>query len=404
MRLGGIFLGVVLLLAASLRGNQEATNPFSSAKPTLAEEHGELVLTAADLVPGNEALVPAGQKLSAAESPTVTTNQPPTNGVAEKWDPAEILSPGLQSQSNMPPERRQFQEALDELRRQIETVAARNAQTIATGFSLIEPILLRHQNEGMEAVRKMNQTTRLAAGGLIAVMLVGIFAVVYIQMRSMNRIVEVFDAARHPGVAFGLRNAATALASSQLPEAASGAVEQATTRFLGAIDRLEHRILELERIAQHPPTEPEKKAPAPKVLAAPGQLADRPEVVRLSPAKAPRPVSAPGVATSHFSVLLGKGETLLYLGQAEQALQCFEEVLAANPNNSEAWINKGLALEQMQRLEAALESFNQALALDSSLTAAYLYKGGVCNQLQRHSEALECYEKALQAERITKAG
>jgi tetratricopeptide (TPR) repeat protein len=109
-----------------------------------------------------------------------------------------------------------------------------------------------------------------------------------------------------------------------------------------------------------------------------------------------RPTNPMRVPNAHSTVLVGKGGTLLHLGQTEQALQCFEEALATDVNNAEAWVNKGLALEQMQRLEEALESYDRALALDKSITAAYLYKGGVCNQLQRHSEALECYDRALQ--------
>ncbi|HMF88255.1 MAG TPA: tetratricopeptide repeat protein, partial [Gemmatimonadaceae bacterium] len=115
-----------------------------------------------------------------------------------------------------------------------------------------------------------------------------------------------------------------------------------------------------------------------------------------------KPVEAAD-AGSHTGLLLGKGQALLNLDQAEQALECFDEILALDPNNTEALLRRGLALERMESWEKALECYDRAIALDGALTVAYLYKGGVCNKLQRHREALESYEHALRAERRSRA-
>jgi len=76
-------------------------------------------------------------------------------------------------------------------------------------------------------------------------------------------------------------------------------------------------------------------------------------------------------------------------------LACFEEVLAVEPNNTEALIKRGQALEKLRRTQEAIESYDRVIAADSSLTVAYLYKGGVFNRLEQFDKALECYEQAL---------
>jgi tetratricopeptide (TPR) repeat protein len=395
---GASAVGLALSLAASLHGSEGAATSARPETPALREELRRGGLPLAQLAAVSDDRLPRVEQGVPPEKSTTTTNPATTNGVSDKLDLTETLSPGFQSKTNVQADWNQFQETLDELRRQIEAGAARNAQTIATGLSVIEPTLIRHQTEGMDMVRKLNQTTRLAVGGLVVVMLVGIFAAVFMLLRGMNRFVEVFAAARQPGT-LGVGSAVAALNPGGLHPGASGSVEQATARFLGAIDRLEHRIQGLEQTAQHHLSETERKKPSAKAATTERQAADRSESAQLSPGTALWPGSSAGKLTSHSSVLVGKGATLLHLGQAEQALQCFEEALASDPHHTEAWVKKGLALEQMQRLEEALESYDQALALDSSITAAYLHKGGVCNQLQRHSEALDCYEKALQTER-----
>jgi len=104
-------------------------------------------------------------------------------------------------------------------------------------------------------------------------------------------------------------------------------------------------------------------------------------------------------ALGRLELELGKGQSLLNLDQAGQALECFEKVLAEQPNNTDALLRKGMALEKLQEWERALECYDRVIVLDSSVTVAHLYRGGVCNRLERHREALESYEKALNAER-----
>jgi tetratricopeptide (TPR) repeat protein len=103
---------------------------------------------------------------------------------------------------------------------------------------------------------------------------------------------------------------------------------------------------------------------------------------------------------------LGKGQAMLNLGLARDAVECFEKAVVLNPDCApDAYVKRGMALEQLQQLEAAIESYDRALAAEPTLTLAYLYKGAACNRLQRYREALDCYDQALRCEqRVTDSG
>jgi tetratricopeptide (TPR) repeat protein len=99
-----------------------------------------------------------------------------------------------------------------------------------------------------------------------------------------------------------------------------------------------------------------------------------------------------------MSSLLGKGQALLSLGQAEEALVCFDQALDLQPSHAETLIKKGSALEKLNRLDEAIDCYDQAIAANNSMTLAYLYKGGLFNRMERYNEALACYELALKTQ------
>jgi tetratricopeptide (TPR) repeat protein len=61
---------------------------------------------------------------------------------------------------------------------------------------------------------------------------------------------------------------------------------------------------------------------------------------------------------------------------------------------TETLLRRAAGFEQSHRLEEALACYEQVLALDASLTEAYVGKGRVLNQLERYREALDCFEQA----------
>ncbi|MCG3147153.1 MAG: hypothetical protein PCFJNLEI_00590 [Verrucomicrobiae bacterium] len=102
--------------------------------------------------------------------------------------------------------------------------------------------------------------------------------------------------------------------------------------------------------------------------------------------------------SARVALLLGKGQALLNLKQVDTAIGCFDEIIALDPGNADAFVKKGAALEKLGRLDEAIECYDKAIAIDQSLTMAYLCKGGVFNRLERYNEAVECYEQALRAQ------
>jgi tetratricopeptide (TPR) repeat protein len=108
--------------------------------------------------------------------------------------------------------------------------------------------------------------------------------------------------------------------------------------------------------------------------------------------------TTPSSEAALISFLLGKGQSLLNLDKADEALACFDEVLGLRADHSEALVKKGTALEKLRRLNEAAECYDRAIAADHTLTIAYLCKGGLFNRMERYNEALECYELALRTQ------
>jgi len=160
----------------------------------------------------------------------------------------------------------------------------------------------------------------------------------------------------------------------------AGSASGPNKTLLATIDRLEQRVHELEETTI-------SEASDEIVVPRSGDEKKR----RRNSATERRPAD-------HVSVLISKGNVLLSLGKAEEALACFEQAIASSPNLPEAHLKKGLALERLKRLDDAVSSYDRAITLNKSLTQAYLSKGGIYNQQERYNEALECYEQALRSE------
>jgi tetratricopeptide (TPR) repeat protein len=201
------------------------------------------------------------------------------------------------------------------------------------------------------------------------------------QWRTINRLAEI-SAALPMAHALGAGPAVAALGAGDPHLVTISPPEQSNQRLLGALEQLEQRIHELEHTA-HPPLHagtslnPEAKGPSPPSNGEP---------------------TATAAEAARIALLLGKGQSLLNLDQAEEALGCFDQALALDPSHPEALVKKGAALERLRKLDEAIACYDRAIAADSLLTVAYLYKGGLFNRMERFGEALECYEQALRTQ------
>jgi len=338
-------------------------------------------------------------EMNAAEADAVSsqkTNEPPVTD--------------LRLSTNLEVEILLTRQALDQLRREVEQSAARNAAAITSSLSLVESTLARMHERQMQSAQSSNRTILIVAGAFAAVGLVCLLVISLVLMRAIGRFSEMAAHAPTQNHLLGSGQPVAALGAGEMATSRRGAAEEASSRFQSAIEQLQRRIVELEQSAQASVS----GNAVPISGAAPRTVSPRPmeeQVAATVDIQPLLPDDEPALATategsagaSRASVLLGKGQALLNLDSAEPALKCFDEALALEPANAEAYVKKGMALEKLQDWEQALESYNRAIEADQSMTVAYLYRGGVCNRLQRYREALESYEQALRTEKKSQA-
>jgi len=278
--------------------------------------------------------------------------------------------------------------ALERNRQETEALAAKNAEAVAARFKAIEEALTTKRVTELETMkgsmatleRSMESNNRMlmtVAGTIASVGFLVLLLTAYLQWRSVSRLAEF---------AAIVQSARVALPPPRPAEAqllGAGDVTQSGGRLTSALTQLEKRILELEHTTHTP--------------------AETKVVTAVSATETPPPNGVSGgnghhEQTGHDAVLLAKGQSLLSMDKAAEALECFEEILKTEPDHAEALVKKGIALEELRRLDEALQCYDHAIAANGELTIAYLQKGGLFNRLERYEEALQCYEQALQAQ------
>jgi tetratricopeptide (TPR) repeat protein len=263
--------------------------------------------------------------------------------------------------------------AIERNRLEAAQAANRNAEAIAERLQTLEQTWSAQRTREREQLEGANRLMLIIGGACAAVGFLAMLLTAYFQWRAVGRLTE-FSMVSQASFTVG-RGALPA------PGAEGGSVvaDQASTRLFGALDRLEKRILELEHTALVP-------------LEA-GAVHTTTETASTSAAHAPR--------NDRVSVLVAKGQSLLSLDKLEEAVACFDEILALDPKHTETLVKKGEALERLRRADEAVLCYDAAITADASMTVAYLHKGGLFNRLERYEEALKCYEQALRTQEKT---
>jgi len=300
-------------------------------------------------------------------------------GRADDTNSQDMLRGYLQLQEQL----HATQLAIEHNRTQAEAAAEQNAKELGARLSGIEQTLASQRAQELEAIQSSSNMILFVAGVFAVLGFLAMLFMAYFQWRTINRLAEI-SAALPLAHALGAGPSMAALGAGDPHLVTVSPPEQSNQRLLGALERLEQRIHELEHTA-HPPL---------KESASPEQQTKTP----LAPPNGEPMEEAAAGDAARITLLLGKGQSLLNLDQAEEALGCFDQVLALDPSHPEALVKKGAALERLRKLDEAIACYDRAIAADSSLTVAYLYKGGLFNRLERFGEALECYEQALRTQ------
>lgn len=92
--------------------------------------------------------------------------------------------------------------------------------------------------------------------------------------------------------------------------------------------------------------------------------------------------------------LANYANVLTLLGRAEEAVTCYDRVIAVAPD-SETLTNRGNTLHSLNRHQEALASFDRALVLDAGNVQAQFKRGTVLGEMGRAEDAIASYDRVL---------
>src|SRR5579872_4693932 len=82
-------------------------------------------------------------------------------------------------------------------------------------------------------------------------------------------------------------------------------------------------------------------------------------------------------------------------GRPDQALADFNKAISLDPNYAQAYANRALVYRRLNKLDLALADDTKALAIDSSYAPAYLGRGIVYREQGRNNQALDDFNKSI---------
>lgn len=286
----------------------------------------------------------------------------------------------------------QLQEQLHETQLAIErnrqddlAAAAQDSMTLSNHLQAIEQSLLVQRAGELADTQRTNHLLMVVIGLFAVVGFAAALLTAFFQWRAVSRLAEISAALSTLRPLAGSR-AGAALGLGEHEVFAHGFVEQSNSRLTALVEHLEKRIGELEHATTLPLKDSDSTGNGeaqPTVQAVPDPRMEE---------------NAERIAS-----LMEQGQSLLNAERVEEAIACFDEILALAPNHAETLVKKGTALEKLRHPQEALECYDRAISADGSMTIAYLHKGGLCNRLERYGEAMDCYERALHTQEKKRA-
>ncbi len=367
---------LVAMLAAGTANSPAADEGTAAPPPIVVEKDGQKVTNEPATSNRDQFVAPRSiEELTGAATPT----DPP---VVTPAVPAVDWEPIVQAMQLMIDQQKLALQSMDQARADTVANSKRESDATADRMTKLQEAIEAQRTHEAETINRMNRLVVGVAAGFAGTGFVVMILTAWFFMRTMNRVAEINA---------NIQSQLLALPHSQPQLVGSGSTPQAgNQRLLGALEQLERRIRELEHTAAPGGVSPGSGFVNASAPAHATSAAAEAELVDLE-----RGEEEP---TPSSGALMAKGQTLLNLDDAEQALACFDAVLKKEPRNADALLKKGTALERLRRMHEALDAYDAALQEDDSLTMAYLAKGGICNKLERYAEALECYERALRVQ------
>jgi hypothetical protein len=321
----------------------------------------------------------------------------------------DVMSPETRSLLQLQQQLRETQMAVERNHKESAESAVQTTEALATSMKAttelagrmknLEESLSTQRSRELDVMQNSNRTMLIVAGVFATFGFVALFMMGYFQWRTVNRLAEISAVLPPAGLPLPSQRLRAALMTGESVVTASAPARTDNSDLLQTIAQLEKRIRELEHgtttQAMNGHTETEEEAVTGTTFEEnPGTQVQGNGTGEHKPAKE----TADSPEADRVTFLLGKGQSLLDLDKAEEALACFDEALSLEATNAEALVKKGAALERLRKLNEAIECYDRAIKADNTMTIAYLYKGGLCNRMERFNEALQCYEQALRTQ------
>jgi predicted TPR repeat methyltransferase len=105
--------------------------------------------------------------------------------------------------------------------------------------------------------------------------------------------------------------------------------------------------------------------------------------------------SAPVTSGDSVVALIEKGNALEEQGRPEEAMECYEAAVQADPRCARAHLNRGNILLASARIEEARDAYQLAVACDPHYAAAYFNLGNLNCRAREYEQALRNYGIAI---------
>jgi len=90
-----------------------------------------------------------------------------------------------------------------------------------------------------------------------------------------------------------------------------------------------------------------------------------------------------------------EAQSLIYQGKKDEAIHCYDKILAKYPGEISALYGKGMVYYQFDELEEALKQFDTVLRIDSEEIDSLYAKGAILRSLGKNEEALPILNKTV---------
>ena len=87
--------------------------------------------------------------------------------------------------------------------------------------------------------------------------------------------------------------------------------------------------------------------------------------------------------------------TLAALQRPDEALACYDDLIALKSDYVDAHLNRGKLLSRLGRFAEAIASYDNAIAIHPQHVDALINKGEALHHLGRFADAITCYDKIL---------